>query len=155
MKGITLAEVGHPINLLPPRDGDTVATPRTFSMAMAAHVSIFLTLGVTGAAITVTLEACSALDGSGNVALPFTYYAETTPGDDTLGARTLATTAGFSTSTNDGIFYVIEVDAAELPDGKPILRLVLSDPGAATFVSAIAVQTGLRYQGIPTATAIA
>lgn len=155
MKGITLAEVGHIVNILPPRDTDTLATPEVFSLKGHAHATIILQLGVTGAATTVTVEACDDFVPTNVQAIAFNYYAETTAAGDTLGGRTAATTSGFATSTNDNIFYVIEVDAAELPAGYPNLQLKLSDPGAITFASAVAILTGARYGGDQSATAIA
>jgi hypothetical protein len=41
-----------------------------------------------------------------------------------------------------------------LSDGYPYLRVVFSDPGAATFASVGVVLSGGRYQGEATGTAI-
>lgn len=144
MKGTTIAEMYHIVNILPAHDGNTVATPEVFSMREAAHATIIVQFGVTGAATTVTVEACDDFAATTTEAIPFAYYAETTAAGDTLGARTAATTSGFSSGANDNTFFVIEVDAAELPAGKPNLRLVLSDPGATTYVSAVAILSGMR-----------
>ena len=146
MKGINIAEQCHLVNILPGRDVDTVATPEVFSMRNASHVSIIFQLGVTGAAVTVTVEACDNFTPSNVSAIGFSYYSETTAAGDTIGGtRTTVASTGFATSTNDGIFYIIEIDAAELPDGYPCLQLKLSDPAAATFGSAIAILSGMRY----------
>jgi len=146
MKGINIAEQCHLVNILPPRDGDTVQTPEVFSLRGASHVSIILQLGVTGAATTVTVEACDNFTPSNVSAIAFSYYSETTAAGDTIGGtRTTVASTGFATSVNDGVFYVIEIDASELPDGYPALQLKLSDPAAATFVSAIAILSGNRH----------
>jgi hypothetical protein len=123
-------------------------------MKKYAHVDIIIGLGVTGAASTVTVEECDDVTPSNSTAIAFAYYAEATAGGDTLGARTAATTAGFATGTGDGIFYVISIDADELTDGYPYLRVAMSDPGAATFVSIIAVLSGARYGRPQSATEI-
>ena len=110
-------------------------------------------LGVTGAASTVTLEECDDFTPSNNTAIGFDYYAETTAGGDTLGTKLTATSAGFATSTNDGVFYVIEISAAELSAGYPNLRVVFSDPSASTLASVMVVLSGARYQSASTPTA--
>lgn len=153
MKGINLAECTHIVNILPPHDANTVATPEVFSMKGASHVSIILSLGVTGAAVTVTLEACDDFTPTTTSAIAFSYYAETGVAGDTIASRTAATSSGFATSTNDNIYYVIEVDAAELPAGFPCLQLKLSDPAATTYASAIAVLSGNRFGAAATAIA--
>ena len=154
-KGLNIAECCHLVNILPPRDEDTVQTPEVFSMANHSHVSIIIQLGVTGAASTVTVLACDNFTPSNTSAIAFSYYAEATASGDTLGARTTVSSAGFATSTNDGVMYVIEIDAAELPAGYPNLELVFSDPGTATFISAVAILSGARYGGDQSLTAIA
>jgi len=150
MKGINIAEQCHVVNILPPRDIDTVQTPEVFSMRQASHVSILFTMGVTGAAVTVTVEACDNFTPSNVSAIAFNYYEEATAAGDTLSARTAATSSGFAASANDGVMYVIEVDAAELPAGYPCLQLKLSDPAAATFGGAFAILSGMRYGGAGT-----
>jgi hypothetical protein len=154
-KGITLAEEGHFVNIIPPIDiNGAGATSDYFHVKDAAHATILLQLGVTGAASTVTLYESDDDSGTTETAIAFNYYAETTAAGDTLGARTAATTSGFATSTNDNVMYVIEVDASELTDGKPYLALKMSDPSAATVVGASAILTGRRYAdktGGPTA----
>tara|TARA_R110002049_G_scaffold137802_1_gene297837 strand:+ start:20 stop:574 length:555 start_codon:yes stop_codon:yes gene_type:complete len=107
--------------------------------------SIVVMLGVTGAASTITLEECTAADGSGATAIGFAYYAEETAGGDQTGARQTASASGFATSTNDGVFYVLEVASEELSDGSNFLRMKMTDPGAATFCSVGIIQTGARY----------
>lgn len=152
-----IAEEFHVVNIIPPRDiNGAGANSDVFSMKAHNHATIILQLGATAGTTTVTLEACDNFTPTTTEAIAFSYYAETTAGGDTLGARTAATASGFATSANDNIFYVIEVDAAELPDGKPNLRLVLSSPGAVSvLVNAVAILSGARYAGDQSATAIA
>lgn len=149
------AQEGHIINLINPIDiNGAGASSDVFSMRGYDHVSIIIQLGVTGAASTVTLEECDDFTPTNSTAIAFTYYAEATAGGDTLGSATAATTAGFATGTGDGIFYVIEVDAAQLSEGYPCLQLEMSDPSAATVVSAVAILSG-GPAGDQTATRIA
>lgn len=146
MERKVIAEEAHVVNIIPPVDinGGAVESDY-FSMKESAHVSIILTLGVTGAASTVTLFNSDDAAGTSEAAIAFNYYAEEAAAGDTLGDRTAATAAGFATSTNDSITYVIEVDACELTDGFPYLVLKMSDPEAATLVSAVAILSGNRY----------
>jgi len=155
MKGFNVPEQGHVVNILPPIDiNGSGFTSDYFSMGLYSHVDIILTLGVTGAASTITLEESDDNSGSSTTAIGFDYYKEETAAGDTLADRATATTSGFATSTNDSITYVISVDAAELSDGYPFLVLKGSDPSAATLVSAVAVLSGSRYAQENTPTAI-
>lgn len=154
-KGVLIPEEGHVVNILPPVDiNGSAQTSDYFCLKNYQHVDIILTLGVTGAASTVTVEESDDASGSNTTAIAFSYYAETTAAGDTLGDRTAATTAGFATSTNDSVTYVISIDASQLTDGYPYLVLKMSDPSAATLASAVAVLSGARYQQENTPTAI-
>jgi hypothetical protein len=156
MKGICIAEECHVVNILPPKDiDDTANASDVWSMAKHAHASVIVQLGVTGAATTLTVEACDDFTPSNTTAIAFAIYKEETAAGDTLGARTAIASTGVALSTNDGVFYVLEIDAAELPAGKPNLRIKFTDPGVATFGSAVAILSGERYSGDQNATAIA
>ena len=146
---------GHVVNILAPVDinGGAVSSD-VFSMENYAHVDIIIQLGVTGAASTVTVEECDDFTPTTDTPIAFSYYTETTAGGDTLSTKSTATTAGFATSTNDGVFYVISIDAAQLSDGYPCLQVEFSNPGVSTFASAVAVLSGARYGGATTVTAI-
>ena len=156
MKGFLVAESGHLVLALAPVDINGAAqNSDVWSMGKHSHVSIIVALGVTGAASTVTVEECDDFVPTNSTAIAFARYAEETASGDTLGARTATAAAGFATSTNDGIFYVFEIDAAELTDGFPNLRVAMSDPAAATLATIIAVLSGSRYAQVQSATAIA
>ena len=156
MFGFNLAEQGHVVNIIPPVDiNGAVKNSDVFDMGNHSHCSILLTLGVTGAAVTVTLEECDDFVPTNVTARAFNVYKEETAAGDTLGARTAVAAAGFATSGNDNITYVIEIDANELTADRPKLRLVLSDPAAATLASAVAVLSGSRHAKEQNATVIA
>jgi hypothetical protein len=155
MRRINIAEEGHVVNILPPQDiNGGAVTSDYFALKNYAHATIILTLGVTGAASTVTLEESDDNAGSSTTAIGFNYYKEETDSGDTLSTKQTATTSGFATSTNDNITYLIEVDGAELSDGKPYLVLKMTDPEASTLVSAVAVLSGSRYGRDESLTAI-
>lgn len=155
MAGMNIAEACHVVNVLPPVDINGGVTCDVFSMENYAHATIIITMGVTGAASTVTLEECDDFVPTTDTAIAFSYYAEETANGDTLSGRTAATTSGFATSTNNGITYVIEVDAQDLTDGFGHLLLKFSDPSQATFASVVAILSGSRYGNVSSATAIA
>lgn len=155
MKGVNIAEQGHLVNILPPIDiNGAGATSDYFSLKEYQYVDIIIQLGVTGAASTVTVFEADDVTPSNETAIAFKYRAEDTAAGDTLGALTTATVAGFATSTNDNIFYVIRIDASQLTQGYPYVAIKMSDPSAATVVSAIAILSGARYQQNVTPTAI-
>jgi hypothetical protein len=150
-----VAQQAHVVNALAPVDIAGGATSDVFSMKKHGHLTLIVVLGVTGGASTITVLACDDFTPSNTEAIPFAYFAETTAAGDTLAAKALATDAGFATSTNDGVVYVIEIDAADLPDGKPNVQVALSDPTGATFAAVVAILSEPRYAGDLSATAIA
>lgn len=154
-KGYVVAEDGHPVQALAPVDINGGKNSDVWSMANASHASISIWLGVTGGATTITVEECDDFTPSNSTAIAFSYYKEETAGGDTLGARTAATSSGFAASTNDGVFYYIEIDDSQLSDGFPNLRIVLSNPSGATFGSVSVLLSGGRYPQESSATAIA
>ncbi len=154
-KGFVIPEHGHLVQALAPVDIDGGVSTDVWTMRNYGHCDILVALGVTGGASTIIVEECDDFTPTTSPAIAFSYYAEATASGDTLGARTAATAAGFATSTNDGVFYVISVDASELADGYPAIRLTFSDPGAATFCAVLAVLSGARYANVESATAIA
>jgi hypothetical protein len=155
-KGFVIGEAGHVVNAGPPIDINGAGlTTDTWSMRNYGHATIIWQLGVTGAATTITVEECDDLVPTTQTAIAFSYYMEVTALGDTLGVRTAATTAGITGSTNDGVMYVIEIDASELTDGYPCLRSLASDPSAATLASCIVILSGARYGKVTSATEIA
>lgn len=145
MKGFHAAIDGHVVNALPPVDINGGKNSDVWDMGKHSHVSIIIQMGVTGAASTVTVEACDDFVPTTTTAIAFAAYKEETADGDTLGAKVAVAAAGFASSLNNGILYVLEIDAAELPSGKEKLRVVLSDPSAATFGSIVAILSGSRY----------
>lgn len=162
MIGFNVSEAGHVVNLIPPVDGNAGAPvgAQGFSMKGYDHASIIVQLGVTAAAPTSILLVSSTAASAGTTTqLPFRYYSQTTAGksNDVLSGPLVAVAASgiASPSNNDGIFYVIEVDSAELPDGQPYLQLQVTNPASSILVSAVAILSAGRqqYQGSPTVTA--
>lgn len=156
-KGINIAEECHVVNILPPVDAnDAAANSDVFSMENFAHASIIIQCGVSAGAVpTFTVEECSNFTPSASTAIGFRQYAETTAAGDTLGAGAAVASTGTAMGTDNGIFYVLEIDASELTAGYGYLRVCFTDPGASALISAVAILSGQRYQGDANATAIA
>jgi hypothetical protein len=160
MKGCYVAQCGHPVNILTPQDVSGAVSSDVFSMGKYAHATIIVQAGSTNAdAGNITVEACDNFTPTTHTEVGFDYYAETTAEGDTLSGITTVATAdaatGIDVSGNDSIMYVIELDASQLPDGKPNVRISWSACGGATYGSAVAILSGSRYASDQSATAIA
>lgn len=156
MKGFVAAEMGHIVNVLPPKDINGGAVGDRFTMKNHAHASIIVQVGVSAAAFTkIIVNACTADTGGTSTAIGFKLAAEETAAGDTLGDFENVAAAGKTPAAADNIFYVIELDASELPDGKPWVEVVLTNGSNSVIASVVAVLSGARYQGENTATAIA
>jgi len=155
MKGNVIAEQGHVVNILPAVDITGGKKCQAFSMKNWQHATIIISVGVSAAAWTsIIVQAGSATaaigsDVANNVTIPFRLYKQETNGadKDVLDAGTnLAATGDTTVSANDNIFYVIEIDSQELPDGKPYVQLLLANGANSVIASAIAILSGGRFQ---------
>jgi hypothetical protein len=160
MQGNVLAETSHFVNILPPVDITGGAKSQAFSMKNHGHATILFQIGVSAGAPTAifvkygTATAAVGSDVAGSTAMAFSIYKQETAGaaNDILGARTAVTSAGYVPSANDGIMYVIEVDAREIPDGNPYLQLVVTNAAQSVIASAVAILSGARFSGASQAT---
>ena len=146
--GVNIAEECHVTTVRFPIDVDTLAGAafRIVNTHLYGHATFILTLGVTGAATTITLAEDANAVAGGGTPIDFAYYVEDTALGDVLSARTFtAAAAGFATSGNDNITYVIEVDCNQMTDGFHYLELRQTDPAAATFCSCVCILSGARY----------
>lgn len=94
--------------------------------------------GATGTA-TITVEECTAIDGTGATAIAFRYRVD-------HGEWQSATASGFTTTAGANHNYEIDVDGADLSEDSPFVRLqfteVVDSPVA---VAAFVVAEGARY----------
>ncbi len=94
--------------------------------------------GATGTA-TITVEECTAIDGTGATAIPFRYRVDG-------GEWTDATASGFATTAGANKRYEIDVKSDELSEDSPFVRLqfteVVDSPVA---MAAFVVAEGARY----------
>lgn len=148
MRGFNIAEQGHIVQITAPVDVTGGATGQCFGMAKYHHASIIVAIGASAAAFTaIIVKQCTASDGTGATAIPFSIYKQETAGasHDVLGARTAVAAAGYAPSANDAIFYVIELDASELADGSPWVQVVLTNGTNSVIAGIFAVLSGPRY----------
>lgn len=146
-KGFYLAQEGHTVNILPPVDVTGGKTSQAFSLADYAHASILLQIGVSAAAPgLVTLNACTSAAGANPTAIPFDVFKQETSGagNDVLSGRVPVPAAGFTPAAGDGIFYVLEIDAANLPQGSPYMELAIANGANSVIASAVAILSGGR-----------
>lgn len=156
MKGFVIAEQGHIVNVLAPVDITGGLSSQAVSMKEHGHVTFIVQIGVSAAAFTkIFVDQCTAADGTGAAAIPFSIYTQEVAGasHDVLSARTAVTAAGYTPAATDGIFYVIELDASELADGFPYVRVRFTNGSNSVIASAVAILTGSRFAESPSATA--
>lgn len=161
--GFNVSEAGHIVNVIPPIDITGGVNGDRFTMENYGHASIIVQVGVSAAAFTkIELWECNAatggVDATDNVKIAYRAYKEETASGDTLDSGTSAatvTTAGVTPSANDNIFYVLEVDAAQLSDGFPFLELRLTNGVNSVIASAVAILSGSRYANAASPTALA
>ena len=156
MSRCVIAECCHLVNIIPPW-GSNAGTKDSdiFSMKDTSHVSIILQVGTQAGAFDIDVVASDDFAASNTTAIAFAVYKEETADGDTLGSRTAVASTGFASAAANNTMYVIEIDAEELPEGKPNVQLKLSGLDNTTYVSAVAILSGLSYQGDQTRTQIA
>lgn len=120
--------------IIPPVDiVNTGVDSDVFVLKDYRHASVVVNFGVVEAlaTTTITVEECTAFDGSDATAIPFNYHAELTGLTDVVGARTAALAAGVDSPAGvDFVKYIIEIDSDELSDGSEFVRISLTGAGA-------------------------
>lgn len=147
MKGFTIAQGGHVVQALAPVSTSGGKTAQAFSMKKYQHASIILLRGVQAAQSTsIVVNACSDASGDNPVAIPFNVFKAETTNSDVLGPKVAVAAAGFQPTGTSGTFYVIELDASELPDGKPYVQVVETNGANADLAAVVAVLSGARFE---------
>lgn len=142
MSKFVLAEMGKPVVGIAPVDiGGVAKVSDYFSMESYSHASILVVCGAITNAATITVEESDDADGSNTTAIAFDYYQVAS---GVTGARTAATSAGFSTGTDNNAMFIIEIDADQLSDGYPFL-VVKATNAAANLIAVVPILSGARY----------
>lgn len=142
-----LAQEGHAAVLLSPVDATGGKVSTAFNFSKYTHASILVAIGVSAAAVTsITLEACTAQDGTGATAIGFDYFPGETAGSDVLAAKQTVGAAGIAApSANDNISYLIEIDSNAVPAGYSYLRVRITNGANSAIVAVVAILSGARY----------
>ncbi len=116
-----------------------------FDMRLYDHITFILTEGAGGTGtVKIQVEECDDTTPSNSTAIAFNYRVASTP--DTWGALTAATSAGYTTTAGANKQVAVEVDAAELSDGYPYVRLQLTEVvDNPCDASVIAILSKARY----------
>lgn len=138
------------VQALPPAADRYNTNPATDVVSLKHYEEAIFVLeegaGGTGT-VKIQVEECSAAAGSNNVAIAFDYRVGNADGS-TLGAWTASAAAGYTTTAGADKMVQVRVRGAALSDGKPWVRLqlteVANDPCAA---SVLALLHGARYGG--------
>ena len=154
MKGFTIVEQGHLVQLIDPVSATAPTTSETFIMEAWAHASIIVMGGGGSGLTTITVNECTSFAGSDATAIGYNYAQETTVDGDTLDAALAAATAGGIAIGTSNVFLIIELDGDELSDGYPYVQIHATAPATARLLAAAVVLSGGRYQEDITATAI-
>lgn len=156
MKGFVIAEEGHVVMPTAPVNITGGVNGQAFSMKKYQHASILVLVGVSAAAFTkIIVNACIDAAGDNPTAIPFALYAQETAAGDVLGARQQIASSGYTPSANDGIFYVIELDANEVPDGSPYVQVQLTNGSNSVIAATAVILSGARFAEMQSPTEIA
>lgn len=146
MKGFVVAQEGHVVVPLYPVSTSGGKTGAAFSMKNYQHASIIILLGAMAAQLTsIVLNACTDAGGDGAVAIPFNLFKGETGSTDTLGPKTAIASTGYQPPNTASIFEVIEVDAAELPQGNPYLQVVIANGANVDLGAIVVILSGARF----------
>jgi hypothetical protein len=146
MKGFVLSQMGHVVQALAPVSTSGGKTAQAFSMKKYQHASIILLRGAQAAQSTsIVVNACSDASGDGPVAIPFNVFKAESANTDVLGTKTAVAASGFQPTATGGTFYVIEIDAAELPAGLPYIQVVEANGANVDLAAVVAILTGARF----------
>jgi hypothetical protein len=149
-RGINLAVEGHIVPALNPASISGGVTGLVFSLKNAAKANVIIAWGALAAAQgAVTLNACTSEAGANPTPIAFDRYQQLLAGagNDVLAARSAVTAAGYVPSDVPNTIDVLHVQADQLPPGSPYLQLAIADGTNVDMASAVAVLTGVRYQG--------
>jgi hypothetical protein len=157
MKGFVIAEQAHVAMGLYPISANGLTTLDAVNMENYGHLTAIVATGaLNGADLVVTASASTNNAAGGAEVIPFHYYQETTASTDVLGARVLNSTTAltFGNSAVNNQFAVVELDAAELPEGKPWVNLNLNGAATTTPTAVTYILSGSRYAGAQSPTVL-
>ena len=149
-RGFNIAQEGHTVLVLAPGSISGGAVGQIFSMRNAAKCNIVIAFGALAAAEgAIQLFACSDINGDNPQAIGFDRFQQLLagPGNDVLTPRQVITSAGYTPSDVPDTVDVLHLQADQMPTGFPYLKLTVADGTNADYATAIAILSGVRFQG--------
>ena len=120
------------------------------------HATIIIQGGVSAAAWTkIIVRACTLQAGGTATDIPYRLYVEETDAGDTLAPVEYVAATGRTPTANNNVLYVIELDARELPDGKPWVEVALTNTANSVIASCLVILSGGRYGSSASPTVLA
>ena len=156
MKGFNIPENAHVVNALPPVSLAGGVTSDYWSMAKHSHVDILVLLGAAVQVEQILVYQSEDNAATGEDAIVFKYYSETTAAGDVLDRQTDATVAGFATASagTASTMHVISLDASELAVDHPYMCVKVVGAGGAQLGAIVAILSGSRYAEESSATVL-
>ena len=148
------AQDGHIVMALPPQNITGGVHSLAINFTKYTHLSALVGFGATSAQVgLVTVEVCTAQNGTGSTAIPFTLFAQETNGGDVLGAQVNVPSTGYQPPNTANINYCIEVDSAQIPNnavtgasaGYNYIRVSIADAANTDLAAIFFVLSGARY----------
>lgn len=136
----------HPIPVLSPQDEGTSSDETdVVGLQEYNHVTFLVHTGTLAGTCDMTVEECTANDGSDASAIGFNYREMETV--DTWGDLTSVDSGGLTIAADDDDqVFAIEIDADELSDGYPYVRVALGAPSTGSnYYSVMALMSEPRY----------
>jgi hypothetical protein len=152
MRGTVIAQQQHVAQVLAPVDITGGKTGRYMSLKQWEHITFIIGVGVSAAAWTkIIVLGASDKTGTGATAIAFDLYTSEATIVDQLAAKQRIAAAGYTPVATDDIFYVIELDAADLiaqlGETFQYATVQLTNGANSVIASVHAVLSGGRYQG--------
>jgi hypothetical protein len=141
-----LSQSGHTVMALAPVDVTGGKHSAAINFSKYSHLTAIIGIGISAAAPgLITVEACTAQDGTGATAIPFDLFPSETAAGDVLAARQSVVAAGYQPPATDNIFYQIELDSAAMPSGFSYVRVSIANAANSVIAAIFFVLSGARY----------
>lgn len=151
-----LAQSGHAVMALAPIDATGGKHSAAINLKNYSHLSALIGIGVSAAAPgAITVEACTAQDGTGATGIAFNLFKSETAAGDVLGPVVAVAAAGYTPPATDNIFYVIELDRAAMPAGSSYVRVSIANTTNSVIACIFFVLSGANYAGDQSPTVLA
>src|ERR1700692_4542760 len=147
---------GHVAMVLPPQNITGGVHSAAVNFKNYSHLSAQVLFGALSAQPgVITVEVCTAQNGAGALAIPFSLFAQETSGGDVFGPIVNVPATGYQPPNTPNINYTIEIDSAQLPPnptpgpwaGYNYIRVSIADGTDTDFACIVFLLSGARYAG--------